>query len=186
MLGFHSCHLKTFNKSFILRFHVAVARVEIDLRDRFDDRVLDASDKIYAASRKMEIINEISPICSLTQDIQDQILDEYDRVQNQVARQIGYTENDDREDVTLLALVSLIMVPRIKTMISKLWVSETMESLSFHSQIYLRAPLCILKNLTWFIENSMNFYNLEKKLKKVPTVERYPKKATKTALSKPL
>ena len=140
-----------------------MARVEIDLRDRFDDRVLDASDKIYAASRKMEIINEISPICSLTQDIQDEILDEYDRVQNQVAQQIGYTENDDREDVTLLALVSLIMVPRIKTMISKLWVSETMESLSFHSQIYLRAPLCILKNLTWFIENSMNFYNLEKK-----------------------
>ena len=97
-----------------------MARVEIYLRDRFDDRVLDASDKIYAASRKMEIINEISPICSLTQDIQDEILDEYDRVQNQVARQIGYTENDDREDVTLLALVSLIMVPKIKTMISKL------------------------------------------------------------------
>ena len=94
--------------------------MEIDLLDRFDDRVLDASDKIYATSRQMEIINEIIPICSLTEDIQDEILDEYERVKNEFAREIGYIGNDNREDVTLLALVSLVMVPRIKTMISML------------------------------------------------------------------
>ena len=58
--------------------------MEIDLCDRFDDRVLDASDKTYATSRKMEIINEIIPICSLTDDVQDQVLDEYERVKNAI------------------------------------------------------------------------------------------------------
>ena len=68
----------------------------------------------------MEIINEISPICSLTGDIQDKVLGRYDRVKNVFAKKIGYTGNDNKEDSTLFALVSLVMVPTIKTMISKL------------------------------------------------------------------
>ena len=112
--------MKAYKKNFILRFHVALARAEIDLRDRFDDGVLDTSDKIYAASRKMEIINEISSICSLTENIQDQILGRYDRVKNSIAQKIGHTGNDNKEDSTLFALASLVMVPKIETMISKL------------------------------------------------------------------
>ena len=112
--------MKTYKKNFIFRFHVALARAEIDLRDRFDGGVLDTNDKIYATSRKMEIINEISPICSLTGDIQDKVLGRYDRVKNVFAKKIGYTGNDNKEDSTLFALVSLVMVPTIKTMISKL------------------------------------------------------------------
>ena len=109
--------------------------METDLRDRFDDRVLDASDKTYATSRQMEIMNEIIPICSLTEDVQDQVLDEYERVKNEFARKIGHTGKDNREDVTLLALVSLVMVPRIKTMISMLTsVGNTFDCVPFQAR----------------------------------------------------
>ena len=98
--------MKTYKKNFILRFHVALARAEIDLRDRFDDGVLDTSDKIYATSREMEIINEISPICFLTEDIQDRILGRYDKLKNAFAQKIGYAGSDNKDDSTLFALVS--------------------------------------------------------------------------------
>ena len=87
-----------------------MARAEISLHD---------------SSREMEIVTEISRVCSLTEDIQDQVLDEYYKQKSEIIRETGYTGKDDSENVTLLALVSLIMVPRVKTMISKFSFSVT-------------------------------------------------------------
>ena len=94
-----------------------MARAEISLHD---------------SSRELEIVTEISRICSLTEDIQDQVLDEYYKQKSEIIRETGYTGKDDSENVTLFALVSLIMVPRVKTMISKFSFSITGSTICDH------------------------------------------------------
>ena len=64
---------------------------------------------------------------------------------------------------------------RIDKLNSSLTVGQTIESPPIYAQIYFRLDQCILMKLTWFIGNSMSFHNLEIFLKKIRTVECYPK-----------
>ena len=100
-----------------MRFHVALARAEMSLFDRFADETIDLTDQIYAQSRKMELMVEISRICYLTEEMQEQIINEYERINNLYRQKIGQNLHGKSNDAAVFALVSLVMVPYIDKLI---------------------------------------------------------------------
>ena len=58
-------------------------------------------------------------------------------------------------------------------------VEYTIQSPSFQPPVWHRSRLCFLMKLTGFIGPLLNFSNLQKFFKKVPTVKSYPKIPTK-------
>ena len=90
-------------KTFILRFHVAVARVSVGLFNRL------------ISDTKTELINALSPICSLSISLQKKILDDFDSIQAEVKDRniMNGSPLDKTDEVKILATVSLVMVPRI-------------------------------------------------------------------------
>ena len=100
-----------------MRFHVALARAEMSLFDRYADEIIDLTDQMYAQSRKTELMVEISQICYLTEEMQEKIINEYDRISNQYRQKLGQKLRGKANDAAVFALVSLVMVPYIDKLI---------------------------------------------------------------------
>ena len=91
----------------------------MSLFDRYADEIIDVTDQMYAQSRKTELLVEISQICYLTEEMQEKIINEYDRINNQYRQKLGQKLPGKSNDAAVFALVSLVMVPYIDKLIRK-------------------------------------------------------------------
>ena len=89
----------------------------MSLFDRYADEIIDVTDQMYAQSRKTELLVEISQICNLTKEMQEKIINEYDRINNQYRQKLGQKLRGKSNDAAIFALVSLVMVPYIDKLI---------------------------------------------------------------------